>query len=303
MRPIDLSTLTKRRMTRRQKDEEEAEKEEALLGEEKKRGDEGCEHADEVVWIKWDAGQKCSATEAKEIKGKFKVPWDDTEIGASYTGTCKTDSMEAVNYCSGPGGTGKGPWVPNDLVKNPPVCDGTDTSIIKLQDISSRKIKFDKPIVGLMLLFLSINGNAWTLDFDFDVVLSNAGDGATAGHWGVGTAGKVKKGSKYSIQGTGEPVGIILFRNAISEFSWESSAVENWNGFSLGIRSGLEQWKCKSDDPNLLYDTENMIGPGNKVVKAPVFDVTALEGSASRSDVRFVLVAVLAMAAVAANHV
>jgi hypothetical protein len=76
---------------------------------------------------------------------------------------------------------------------------------------------------------VSLNGNGYLFDQDFEIVSSGTG------YWGGGTMSRVAHADgTFEVTGTGEPHGVIRFNEAVSSITWSSQTNEYWNGFTVG---------------------------------------------------------------------
>ncbi len=129
------------------------------------------------------------------------------------------------------------------------IPDGTD--IVRLLRSGSQTLSFSQEIANPVFAFVSLNGNGYGFDQDFEILSGGSmnidGAGTDAcGYWGCGTSFKqvVDLGGgvmQYRLLGTGEPHGVIRFSGAFSTVSWLSLSDENWNGFTLGVEGTSEQ--------------------------------------------------------------
>jgi hypothetical protein len=94
-------------------------------------------------------------------------------------------------------------------------------------------------VASPVFAYVSLNGNGYGFDQDFDIL--SFGDGTTRdqGYWGPGTSYKntvtVGSATQYQLLGTGEPHGTLQFRGAFSAVTWQSLSDEYWNGFTIGV--------------------------------------------------------------------
>jgi len=144
-----------------------------------------------------------------------------------------------VNGTDGPGGTS--PYT-STAVDNRP----TGTDIIALQFAGRQTLQFSQTIANPVFSYVSLNGNGYAFDQDFDL-LSFGGSGSNlpgdnaCGYWGCGTSSKQivvnsLGETEYQLIGTGEPHGTLRFRGAFDTVSWRSLSNENWNGFTVGVQ-------------------------------------------------------------------
>ena len=118
----------------------------------------------------------------------------------------------------------------------------TGTDIIALRWAGTQTLTFSKEIANLVFSYVSLNGNGYGFDQDFEILsFGDSSDGNDCGYWGCGTSFKqvVDLGGgqfEYELRGTGEPHGTIRFLGAFSSLSWRSFSNEYWNGFTVGVQ-------------------------------------------------------------------
>ena len=88
--------------------------------------------------------------------------------------------------------------------------------------------------------YVSLNGNGYAFDQDFDILSVGGVDGNACGYWGCGTSYKqivtVNGVTEYQLLGTGEPHGTLRFTGTFDTVSWRSLSDEYWNGFTVGVQ-------------------------------------------------------------------
>ena len=117
----------------------------------------------------------------------------------------------------------------------------TGTDIIALQYAGQQNLSFSEAVANPVFSYVSLNGNGYAFDRDFDILSFGDGTVRDAGYWGAGTSSKqiVDIGGgvmEYRLIGTGEPHGTIQFRGSFDTVSWRSLSNENWNGFTVGVQ-------------------------------------------------------------------
>jgi hypothetical protein len=111
------------------------------------------------------------------------------------------------------------------LVDNPPPTP----DILQLSQTGSKTLTFSQPIDNLFFALVSLNGNGYRFDSDFEIVSTGCG------YWGCGTLTKQDLGGGiFQLNGTGEPHGVIRFLGSVSSITWTSLTNEFWNGFTVG---------------------------------------------------------------------
>ncbi|MBZ8142521.1 PEP-CTERM sorting domain-containing protein [Rubrivivax gelatinosus] len=121
---------------------------------------------------------------------------------------------------------GNPPPYTSALVDNrPPAAE-----MIALSTATTKTLSFSRPVDNLFFAVVSLNGNGYQFDHDFEVVSTGCG------YWGCGGLEKVDLGNgSFQANSTGgEPHGVIRFTGAVSSITWTSLTDEYWNGFTVG---------------------------------------------------------------------
>lgn len=168
-----------------------------------------------VTWVDWVSG---TAGPSGNAHGEL-------DLG---TETVNVDYSGEIAFLQTSGGTNY--FVPSTPYVSSLVSNAPDTSdIIALSNVSTKTLNFSKPVDNLFFAVVSLNGNGWRFNQDFEVISQGAG------YWGAGTMTRVDLGGgKFEVTGTGEPHGVIRFKGAVSSITWDSLANEYWNGFTVG---------------------------------------------------------------------
>jgi hypothetical protein len=133
---------------------------------------------------------------------------------------------------------------PNGNDNAPPAAE-----MIALRFQGTQTLTFSQRVANLYLSFVSLNGNGYRFDQDFEI-LSVTGqnlDGDTsadgAGRFGTGNVVRVDNGDgTYSLNSTGgEPHGTIFFLDEFDSLAWTSLSNEFWNGFTVGVEGTAQQ--------------------------------------------------------------
>lgn len=178
--------------------------------------------ADIVGWTDWTSGTSgANGTAEGVISGILNG--QPVNVNVSYQG-------EIAFIQTGPGGTNyynpSSPYI-SSTVSNPP--PGPD--IIALSRATSKTLSFDQTVSNLLFAVVSLNGNGYRFDQDFEILSTGPG------FWGNGTLTKVSNGNgTWDLIGSGEPHGTIEFTGTFSSVTWSSLTNEFWNGFNVGIR-------------------------------------------------------------------
>ncbi|PNY36622.1 hypothetical protein C2E31_12300 [Rhodopirellula baltica] len=190
-----------------------------------------------IFWTDWISGNSTAG-----FTGLGTITTDSGPVSVTY------NNPQGISFFQPSGGTdywqngggGRNPATSpytSDEVTNIP--SGTD--IIALNRAGEQSLVFSKPIANPVFSYVSLNGNGYAFDRDFDILsFGNASDGNDAGYWGSGTSFKevVDLGDglfEYRLLGTGEPHGTLRFKGTFDSVSWRSLSNENWNGFTVGI--------------------------------------------------------------------
>ena len=125
----------------------------------------------------------------------------------------------------------------SSLVDNIP----TGTDIIALQFAGTQSLHFSVAIANPVFSYVSLNGNGYSFNQDFDILSFGDNVSHPQGYWGPGTSFKniIDHGGgniEYQLLGTGEPHGTIRFTGAFQDVSWNSLSNEYWNGFTVGVQ-------------------------------------------------------------------
>jgi len=133
----------------------------------------------------------------------------------------------------------------------------TGTDIIGLSTAGSQTLTFSQAIANPVFAFVSLNGNGYAFDRDFDILSVGGVDGNVCGIWGCGGVSKVVVdlgGGNFQYQlnsnkvGGSEPHGTLQFKGAFSTVTWISSSNEFWNGFTVGVQgTAAEVLPCEAD--------------------------------------------------------
>lgn len=168
-----------------------------------------------VNWADWTSGVEGASGSAV---GTFNTVSGSVDI--SYAGEVAfLQTGGGTNYFSP-----SSPYI-SALVDNAP----TPSEMIGLSLASSKTLNFSKPVDNLFFAVVSLNGNGYKFDSDFEIVSTGCG------YWGCGGLAKVDLGGgQFQLNGSGEPHGVIRFTGAVSSITWTSLTNEYWNGFTVG---------------------------------------------------------------------
>lgn len=151
-------------------------------------------------------------------------------VTVSYSGQIAfTQVSGGTNYWTEPNAAAR-PYTGGEVSNAPPAAD-----IIAMSQASSRTLTFSESVTDIYFAYISINGNGFTFNRDFDIISEGAG------FWGNGAVQKVNNGngtySLNSVPGSplgSEPHGIIKLKGSFTSVEWSSAANEFWYGFTVG---------------------------------------------------------------------
>ena len=173
-----------------------------------------------VNWTDWTA-----ATAGTNGTASGTLQFGLNSVGVTYAGEIAFAITGAgTNYWTEPNSAAK-PYTGGDVSNAPPASD-----IIAMSTASARSLTFSESVTGLYFGYVSLNGNGFVFDQDFEIVSQGQG------FWGNGTAVKQVLGpNQFALTGTsGEPHGLIRFTGSFTNITWSSNANENWYGFTVG---------------------------------------------------------------------
>jgi hypothetical protein len=191
-----------------------------------------------IFWTDWTG----SNTASVGFAGTGTITTATSTLTATYTnakGIAFYNTGGGTDYWTGGSGT-TSPYT-SAAVDNRP----TGSDIIALQFSGSQTLQFSQTIANPVFAFVSLNGNGYSFDRDFDLLSLGGEDGNACGYWGCGGAKKVVVDLgggvfEYQLNSTGiggsEPHGALQFKGAFDTVTWKSRSDENWNGFTVGIQ-------------------------------------------------------------------
>jgi hypothetical protein len=188
-----------------------------------------------VNWADWTSG---TAGTSGTATGTFQ--FGPNTVNVTYTGQAAFIITGAgTNYWTEPNAAAR-PYTGGDVQNAPPASD-----IIAMSTSSSRTLTFSESVTGLYFGYVSLNGNGFVFDQDFEIVSQGQG------FWGNGSAIKQILGpSQFALTGTsGEPHGIIRFTGSFTSITWTSNADEFWYGFTVGAVARTADLPPPSDVP------------------------------------------------------
>lgn len=198
----------------------------------------GSASAAPVFWTDWTGSDLDSGP---GFRGVGTITTGTATVNVTYTnpqgiGFYQT-SGGAYYYSNGTDGpSGTSPFTSSLVDNRPPTTD-----IVALRYAGSQTLSFSQAIANPVFAYVSLNGNGYGFDQDFDILsFGDASDGNACGYWGCGTSYKnivvVNGQTEYQLLGTGEPHGTLRFRGTFDTVSWRSLSNEYWNGFTVGVQ-------------------------------------------------------------------
>ena len=196
-------------------------------------------HAVPFYWTDWTG---TDLLDGIPFQASGTITTASTSVGVTYT------NLNGIGFYQPSGGTdyytggiaATSPYT-STLVDNRP----TGSDIIALSRAGTQTLTFSEAITNPVFAFVSLNGNGYAFDQDFEILSLGGVGGNECGYWGCGGASKVVVdlgGGVFEYQlnsnniGGSEPHGTIRFASSFSTVSWRSSTNEFWNGFTVGIQ-------------------------------------------------------------------
>ena len=170
-----------------------------------------------VYWTDWTSG---SPGPSGSAAGTINTPGG--AISVSYSGEIHfIQTIGGTNYWNP-----SAPYISGLVDNAPPTSD-----IITLNQTTAKTLTFSQPVDNLFFAVVSLNGNGYVFNRDFEIVSGNG----IGGYWGAGTFSKTDLGGGiFRLNGSGEPHGVIRFTGTTSTITWTSASAETWNGFTVG---------------------------------------------------------------------
>jgi hypothetical protein len=222
-----------------------------------------------VYWTDWTSG----------TPGVSGVATGVLNIGSSKIDVNYTGQIAFLQSDSGTNFWTQGTPAPytSAQVENAP----STSDIIAMSAAGTRTLTFSQPIDNLLFPVVSMNGNVYQFDRDFEILSSGQG------YWGTGTLTKTNPSpGVYQLNGTGgEPHGMIRFLGGTSSITWKSLVNENWNGFTVGTYGVADPSSVKPPEKpkTLVYWTDWTSGtPGVSGVATGVLNI-----GSSKIDVNY----------------
>lgn len=194
--------------------------------------------AAQIYWTDW-TGQN---SVAQGFQGVGTITTGTSTIQVTYT---NTNGIGFFNTGGGgdywTGGSGATSPYTSTAVDNRP----TGTDIIALSKAGTQTLQFSQTVANPVFAFVSLNGNGYAFNQDFQLLSLGGVDGNACGYWGCGGASKVVVdlgGGNFEYQlnsnsvGGSEPHGALQFTGAFDTVTWRSATNEYWNGFTVGVQ-------------------------------------------------------------------
>ena len=218
-----------------------------------------------ISWADWTGSNSGAVTGQFTGQGTITTPTDT--VGVTYS------NPQGIAFYNASGGTDY--WQNNRAGRNTATSPYTSTfveniptgtDIVGLQFAGTQTLTFSKTIVNPVFSYVSLNGNGYAFNRDFDILsFGDSTDGNDCGYWGCGTSTKsivdVGGGNiEYRLIGTGEPHGTIKFTGTFDSVSWNSLSNENWNGFTVGIQGTAAEITAVPEPSNLISLGMGIVG-------------------------------------------
>jgi hypothetical protein len=202
-----------------------------------------------IHWTDWQTSNDVFA-DGQSFNATGTITTSTTSINVTYVNPngvyffqdgVNGDLTDYFAQGDGPGGTSfrdpsRSPYT-SQFVENIP----TAAEMIGLAYQGHQTLTFSEAIANPVFSYVSLNGNGYAFDRDFEILSFGDGTENDRGYWGIGTSYKevVDLGGgnfEYRLLGTGEPHGSIRFVGKLSTLTWRSMSAEIWNGFTVGVQ-------------------------------------------------------------------
>ena len=195
-------------------------------------------HAAPYFWADW-TGSDLDPGAGFIGQGTIATPTSTVQV--TYTnpqGISFYQTSGGTDYYSGGSGA-TSPYTSTQVDNRP-----TGTDIIALQFKGTQTLQFSQAIANPVFAFVSLNGNGYEFDQDFEILSLGGVDGNACGFWGCGGASRVVVTTNgvthYQLNsnniGGSEPHGTLRFLGTFDTLTWTSASNENWNGFTVGVQ-------------------------------------------------------------------
>lgn len=167
----------------------------------------------DVIWVDWQ-----TILQNGDVEGTATVQ------GGTVTVTYSGERQFVQTSCGTNYWNPSTPYISATVPNAPPDCD-----IIALSQATSKMLTFSEPVANVFFAVVSLNGNGYRFDRDFDILSFDCG------YWGCGTLTKEVNPPTFDLIGSGEPHGVIQLLGSFTNVNWTSLSNENWNGFTIGF--------------------------------------------------------------------
>lgn len=196
----------------------------------------GTASASPIFWTDWTSGT------TNQVNGTITTTTSTVDV--TY------DNPQGIAFLQTGGGTDYFKSFEDQSVSpyTSAAVDNTPTAseMIGLRYSGNQSLSFSESVSNLVFSYVSLNGNGYSFNQDFNILSVGGVGGKNCGYWGCGTSYKnvVDLGGgnfEYQLLGTGEPHGTIQFLGAFNSVSWNSLSNEYWNGFTVGVQGTTEE--------------------------------------------------------------
>ena len=190
-----------------------------------------------MYWADWTGADQDPGT---GFLGSATITTPTSTVGVTYTnpqgiGFFQTGGGQYYYSGGTDGPDGTSPYTSAIVDNRPPTTD-----IVALRYAGMQTLSFSEAIANPVFAYVSLNGNGYAFDQDFNILSYGGADGNACGYWGCGTSYKevvtVDGVTEYRLLGTGEPHGTLQFTGTFETVSWRSLSNEFWNGFTVGVQ-------------------------------------------------------------------
>ncbi|NDP40161.1 MAG: PEP-CTERM sorting domain-containing protein [Rhodoferax sp.] len=196
-----------------------------------------------IFWTDWTGNDLDSGS---GFQGQGTITTGSSSVTVTYT------NPQGIGFYQPTGGTDY--WQNNGTGRNAATSPYTSTAvdniptgtdIVALSQMGSQTLGFSQAIANPVFAFVSLNGNGYAFNRDFELLSLGGVDGNDCGFWGCGQASKVVVdlgGGNFEYQlnsnniGGTEPHGSLRFLGTFDMVTWRSSSSEFWNGFTVGVQ-------------------------------------------------------------------